>query len=100
MKEQLPPEAALKFTGALAGVQFSDLEARPSLTASELRVLSAMSQHMTTAQIAAAFYVSPNTIKTQLRSLYRKLGCSSREEAIAIGARFRLVDDVSATLLG
>lgn len=31
VKEQLPPEAALKFTGALAGVQFSDLEARPSL---------------------------------------------------------------------
>jgi len=99
VKEQLPPEAALKFAGALAGVQFSDLESRPSLTASELRVLSAMSQHMTTAQIAAAFYVSPNTIKTQLRSLYRKLGCSSREEAIAMGARFRL-DGVSATLLG
>ena len=29
------------------------------------------------ARIAARLYVSPNTVKTQLRSLYRKLGAAS-----------------------
>ena len=43
------------------------------------------------AEIAAAFHVSPNTIKSQLKSLYRKLGCSTREEAINAALRLHLI---------
>ncbi len=34
-------------------------------------------------EIAAGFHVSHNTVKTQVRSIYRKLGVATREEAVA-----------------
>ncbi len=52
----------------------------------------ALPLHATTAEIAAALYVSPNTIKSQLRSLYRKLGCSTRDDAISVASRLRLLN--------
>jgi LuxR family transcriptional regulator, maltose regulon positive regulatory protein len=41
-----------------------------------------LATHLTFPQIAAAMSLSPNTIKTQAYSLYRKLGVSSRTEAV------------------
>ena len=90
VESHLSGDTAEEFARAIAGLEFSDLESRPALTSSELRVLAALSRHATIARIAAEFHVSPNTIKSQLKSLYRKLGCSSREEAIEIGGRFRM----------
>ena len=46
--------------------------------------------------IASALYVSPNTVKTQLRNVYRKLGASSRSEAI-LKARQRGIIDAGFT---
>jgi LuxR family maltose regulon positive regulatory protein len=58
------------------------------LTAAEARVLKLL-PHSTYLQIAAALYISRNTVKTHLRSVYQKLGVSSRSQAIerAIGLR-------------
>jgi LuxR family maltose regulon positive regulatory protein len=53
-----------------------------SLTAAELRLLPLLTTHLTFRQIAQHLYVSRNTIKTQAISVYRKLGVSSRTEAI------------------
>jgi LuxR family maltose regulon positive regulatory protein len=53
-----------------------------SLTAAELRLLPLLTTHLTFRQIAQRLYVSRNTIKTQAISVYRKLGASSRTEAI------------------
>nr|WP_241747846.1 helix-turn-helix transcriptional regulator [Microbacterium aquimaris] len=64
---------------------------RPELTAGELRVLNALAQHDTTAAIASTFHVSPNTVKSQLASVYRKLGCSKRDDAVRIAARLNLL---------
>jgi LuxR family maltose regulon positive regulatory protein len=41
--------------------------------------------------MAVALVVSTNTIKTQVSSIYRKLGVSRRAEAIAISQRLRLL---------
>jgi LuxR family maltose regulon positive regulatory protein len=41
-----------------------------------------LTTHLTFRQIAEHFYVSRNTVKTQAISVYRKLGVSSRTEAI------------------
>ena len=52
------------------------------LTPAELRVLLALPTHYSLPQIAAQAHVSPNTVKTQAQAVYRKLGVSSRQEAV------------------
>ncbi|QZY53514.1 helix-turn-helix transcriptional regulator [Leucobacter tenebrionis] len=64
--------------------------ARPALTPAERRVLDALTLHTTTAEVADSLGVSLNTVKTQLRSVFRKLGVSSRDEAIARAAQFSI----------
>ncbi len=54
------------------------------LTPAEMRVLSLLPSHLSYPQIAARLLVSPNTIKSQVRSVFRKLGVSSRHEAVEI----------------
>jgi LuxR family maltose regulon positive regulatory protein len=54
-----------------------------ALTCAELRLLPMLATHLTFPQIAAAMSLSPNTIKSQAYSLYRKLDVSSRAEAVA-----------------
>ena len=51
------------------------------LTTAELRVLELLPTS-TYVQMAATLFVSHNTVKTHLRSIYQKLGVSSRAEAI------------------
>ncbi|MQA73624.1 MAG: hypothetical protein GEU88_04605 [Solirubrobacterales bacterium] len=52
------------------------------LTPAELRLLRYLPTHLTFREIAARLVVSTNTVKTQARSLYGKLGVSSRAEAV------------------
>jgi LuxR family transcriptional regulator, transcriptional regulator of spore coat protein len=56
----------------------------PSLSRRELIVLSKLEQGLTLDEIAERLVVSRNTVKTQVRSLYRKLGVSNRAEAVAV----------------
>jgi LuxR family maltose regulon positive regulatory protein len=53
------------------------------LTPAEHRVLELLPTHLTEAQMAEQLFVSHNTVKSHLKSLYRKLGASSRAEAVA-----------------
>ena len=53
-----------------------------ALTAAELRLLPLLSTHLSVPEVAAEIYLSPHTIKAQMRSLYRKLGVSSRNQAV------------------
>ena len=61
------------------------------LTPREREVLVALASPDSLAQIAARLHVSVNTIKSQVRSLYRRMGVSSRHEAIAEATRLGLV---------
>jgi LuxR family transcriptional regulator, maltose regulon positive regulatory protein len=60
------------------------------LTAAELRILKLLPTS-TYLQIAATFYISRNTVKTHLRSVYQKLGVTSRSEAIERAVDLRLL---------
>jgi LuxR family maltose regulon positive regulatory protein len=60
------------------------------LTAAELRILKLLPAS-TYLQMAATLYVSRNTVKTHLRSIYQKLGVTSRAEAIERAADLRLL---------
>ena len=52
------------------------------LTERELDVLRLLVGEQTTRQMAQNLYVAPSTVRTQIKSVYRKLGVSSREEAV------------------
>jgi LuxR family maltose regulon positive regulatory protein len=62
------------------------------LTRAELRLLPLLSTHLSFREIGERLFVSRNTIKTQAISVYRKLGVSSRSDAIARAAELGLVD--------
>jgi LuxR family transcriptional regulator, maltose regulon positive regulatory protein len=61
------------------------------LSRQELRVLRLLVAGQTYAEMAETLIVSPNTIKTQVSSIYRKLGVSRRAEAIAVTGQFHLL---------
>jgi LuxR family transcriptional regulator, maltose regulon positive regulatory protein len=60
------------------------------LSARERIVLNHIIAGHSARQISAQLRVSPNTIKTQVRSVYRKLGASNRHEAIERARSFGL----------
>jgi LuxR family maltose regulon positive regulatory protein len=62
----------------------------------ELEVLKRLPGGESIREIAASLFLSVNTIKTHLRSLYRKLGASSREQAVARAYALGLIDDESS----
>jgi LuxR family maltose regulon positive regulatory protein len=53
-----------------------------SLTAAELRTLQYLPSHLSFREIGERIHVSPNTVKTQARAVYRKMDASSRAEAV------------------
>jgi LuxR family transcriptional regulator, maltose regulon positive regulatory protein len=63
-----------------------------SLTAAELRLLPLLSTHLTLLEIGERLYLSRNTVKTQAVSIYRKLGVSSRGEAMQRVRELGLLD--------
>jgi LuxR family maltose regulon positive regulatory protein len=75
--------------GALAASSHRD---DSGLTAAELRLLPHLTTHLSFREIGELLFVSRNTVKTQAISVYRKLGVSSRSEAIAHAAELGLVD--------
>ncbi|PJJ55669.1 helix-turn-helix transcriptional regulator [Compostimonas suwonensis] len=62
------------------------------LSPRERSVLTELSTGVTIAELAARRFVSQNTVKSQLRSIYRKLGVASGKDAVAAARRFGLLD--------
>jgi len=79
-------EAVLDASSLPLGLQAS------AVTPAELRVLRYLPTHLTFAAIAEELYVSRNTVKTQAIAIYRKLGVSSRDAAVAEARRLQLLD--------
>jgi DNA-binding CsgD family transcriptional regulator len=52
------------------------------LTVRERVVLAELGDDVTLEQVARRLYVSRNTVKSQVRSIYRKIGVSTRAEAV------------------
>jgi LuxR family transcriptional regulator, maltose regulon positive regulatory protein len=58
--------------------------AEAPVTRRERVVLEHLARPLTHAQIASALFVSENTLKSHCRNLYRKLGVSSRADALSV----------------
>ena len=57
------------------------------LTRRESNVLRLLASDLSLREIAAELFVSYNTVKSQTRAIYRKLGVSTRAEAVARSPR-------------
>ncbi|OLB66976.1 MAG: hypothetical protein AUI10_01215 [Actinobacteria bacterium 13_2_20CM_2_72_6] len=63
-----------------------------SPTAAELRILQLLPTHLTLSEIADELYISRNTVKTQVASIYRKLRSSTRTQAVREGRNLGLIE--------
>ncbi len=63
-----------------------------ALTERERLVLQRIAEGKNMQQMAAEFYLSYNTVKSHMRSLYQKLGVRSRQQALARAREHRLLD--------
>jgi LuxR family transcriptional regulator, maltose regulon positive regulatory protein len=67
----------------LASQRGSSLPGASALTAAELRLLPLLSTHLSFPEIAEEMFLSRHTIKSEATSIYRKLGVSSRSQAVS-----------------
>ena len=54
------------------------------LSARESEVLARLATRMSASEIAADLFISPNTLKSHVRSIYRKLGVETRRDAVRV----------------
>jgi LuxR family transcriptional regulator, maltose regulon positive regulatory protein len=82
--------AALEIRASQPGTAPSRRVLTEPLTVAEQRILTLLPTS-TYLQIANTLYVSRNTVKTHLRSIYQKLGVASRSEALERAVDLRLL---------
>ena len=63
-----------------------------ALTAAELRLLPLLSTHLSFPEVAAELFLSPYTIKSEMKSVYRKLGASTRNQAVTQARELGLLE--------
>src|SRR3954451_10063255 len=63
------------------------------LTDRESEILSLITQGMSNAEVADLTYLSPNTVKSYIRAIYRKIGAGSRTQAVLWGVRHGFTPD-------
>ena len=79
--------------GAHVGTIRSGRSPGPStLTGAEIRVLNLLPTYLSFREIGTRLFVSPNTVKSQAISIYRKLGVTSRSEAVQTSRRMGLLE--------
>jgi DNA-binding NarL/FixJ family response regulator len=60
---------------------------REGITDRESEILALITQGKSNAEVAALTYLSVNTVKSYIRSVYRKIGAESRTQAVLWGVR-------------
>jgi len=66
---------------------------REGLTDREAEILALITQGKSNAEVAAQTYLSPNTVKSYIRSAYGKIGVQSRTQAVLWGVHHGFVPD-------
>jgi LuxR family maltose regulon positive regulatory protein len=85
-------EQAAELRKHVGSVQSRRSPGPSTLTLAELRLLAFLPTHLSFREIGARLYVSPNTVKTQAISIYRKFGVSSRSDAVQTARELRLLE--------
>ena len=63
------------------------------LTDREAEILALITQGMSNAQVAELTFLSPNTVKSYIRTVYRKIGVASRTQAVLWGVEHGFTAD-------
>ncbi len=63
------------------------------LTDREAEILALITQGKSNADVAKLTYLSPNTVKSYIRSIYRKIGVGSRTQAVLWGVEHGFMPD-------
>jgi DNA-binding NarL/FixJ family response regulator len=63
------------------------------LTERESEILALITQGMSNADVVDLTFLSPNTVKSYIRSVYRKIGVDSRTQAVLWGVRHGFTPD-------
>ncbi|MCU1577864.1 MAG: putative transcriptional regulator [Rhodoglobus sp.] len=88
-RQRRKDEETLAMLDELAlGLDVEEGNSLPPLSSRERVILRHLMAGETQHQISTQLRVSPNTIKTQVRSIYRKLGAASRHEVIDRAQRY------------
>ncbi len=77
-----PSAPGLDWPGRLEGI-----------TDRESEILALITQGMSNADVARLTYLSPNTVKSYIRSVYRKIGATSRTQAVLYGVSHGFAPD-------
>ncbi len=95
------PQLAEAFRHVLApgpadgGHQAAPVPASPviveELSVRELEILKLFAGMLTTAEVASQLYISVNTVKTHMKSIYRKLAVSHRNEAVRRARQLQVI---------
>ena len=86
-------QAVAVLEGARAHPLVRSVAVVPTLSPRELALARVLPRVSRTAEMAQILSVSPNTVKTQLQGLYRKLGVSNRAEAVNALSLMQLSDE-------
>jgi LuxR family maltose regulon positive regulatory protein len=70
----------------------SSVPGASALTTAELRLLPMLWTHLSFPEIAAELFLSPLTIKSEMKSIYRKLGASTRNQAVTRARELGLLE--------
>ena len=63
------------------------------LTDREAEILALITQGKSNAEVAALTYLSPNTVKSYIRTVYRKIDAGSRTQAVLWGIEHGFAPD-------
>ncbi len=66
---------------------------REGITDRESEILALITQGKSNAEVAALTYLSPNTVKSYIRNVYRKIGVDSRTRAVLWGVEHGFTPD-------
>jgi len=83
---------AQELRGQLSRLRGPNALGASALTAAELRLLPVLATHLTFPEIAGQMSLSRSTIKAETASIYRKLGVSSRNQAVRRARDLGLLD--------
>jgi LuxR family maltose regulon positive regulatory protein len=84
-------EEVSEFRRLLASDAQVEATGGPPLTSAELRLLPYLQTHLTLREIGERLFVSRNTVSSEVSSIYRKLGVSSRGAAVAVAIAIGLL---------